>query len=102
MAHQLIISGQTGGTPPYEFYVCDEYMNNCFLLGPTGGTFTLNTFFSTAQTLLIKIVDSTGCFTFKMVYCPFDTFFCRSFLLSWHVRYLFGLICGELAVRKKS
>ena len=75
MAHQLIISGQTGGTPPYAFYVCDEYMNNCFLLGPTGGTFTLNTFFSTAQTLLIKIVDSTGCFTFKMVYCPFETFF---------------------------
>ena len=79
MAHQLIISGQTGGTPPYEFYVCDEYMNNCVLLGPSGGTYTLTgatlSIFSTAQTLLIKIVDSTGCFTFKMVYCPFDTFF---------------------------
>jgi hypothetical protein len=75
MPSQLIISGETGGTPPYQFYVCDQYMNNCVLLGPSGGTYPLNPFFSTAQTLLIKIVDSTGCFTFKMVYCPFGTFF---------------------------
>lgn len=75
MPHQLIISGETGGTPPYSFYVCDENMNNCFLLGASGGTYTLNQFFSTAQTLLIKVVDSTGCFTFKLVYCPFDTYF---------------------------
>ena len=75
MAHQLIISGETGGTPPYSFYVCDENMNNCFLLGPSGGTYTLNSFFSTAQTLLIKVVGSTGCMFFKLVYCPLDTFF---------------------------
>jgi hypothetical protein len=75
MGSQLIISGETGGTPPYSFYVCDEYMNNCFLLGPSGGTYTLNSFFSTAQTLIIKIVDSTGCFNFKYVYCFIDTFF---------------------------
>ena len=75
MSSQLIISGETGGTPPYQFYVCDQYMNNCFLLGPTGGTFTLNSFFSTAQVLLIKVIDSTGCMTFKLVYCPSDTFF---------------------------
>ena len=75
MSSQLIISGETGGTPPYQFYVCDQYMNNCFLLGPTSGTYTLNSFFSTAQTLIIKLVDSTGCFTFKYVYCTLDTFF---------------------------
>lgn len=75
MVSQLIISGETGGTPPYSFYVCDEYMNNCFLLGSTGGTYTLNSFFSSAQTLIIKLVDSAGCFTFKYVFCPFDTFF---------------------------
>jgi hypothetical protein len=75
MASQLIISGETGGTTPYSFYVCDEYMNTCFLLGPTGGTYSLNSFFSTAQTLIIKLVDSTGCFTFKYVYCTLDTFF---------------------------
>jgi hypothetical protein len=75
MGSQLIISGETGGAPPYSFYVCDQNMNNCFLLGPTGGTFTLNSFFSGAQTLIIKVVDSTGCFTFKYVYCTVDTFF---------------------------
>jgi hypothetical protein len=75
MSSQLIISGQTGGTPPYQFYVCDEFMNNCFLLGQTGGTFTLNTFFSSANVLLIKVVDSTGCINFKYVYCQGETFY---------------------------
>ena len=75
MSSQLIISGETGGTPPYQFYVCDEFMNNCFLLGQTGGTFTLNAFFSSANVLLIKVVDSTGCINFKYVYCPDDTFY---------------------------
>jgi len=75
MPSQLIISSETGGTPPYQFYVCDQYMNNCFLLGTTGTTYTLNSFFSSAQVLLIKLVDSTGCLIFKYVFCPADTFF---------------------------
>ena len=56
MSSQLIISGETGGTPPYQFYVCDEFMNNCFLLGQTGGTFSLNTFFSKVNTQFENIL----------------------------------------------
>lgn len=75
MPSQLIISGETGGTPPYSFYVCNENMNYCVLLGNIGGTYTLNEFFSGAQTLIIKLIDSTGCLIFKTVFCPEDTVF---------------------------
>jgi len=75
MPYSIDISNIVGGTPPYSLYVCDENMNNCFLLGPTGGTYYFNSFFSGAQTLIIKIVDSTGCLTFKYIYCDIDTFF---------------------------
>jgi len=39
MPSQLIISGETGGTPPYQFYVCDQYMcpfDTFFILTETG------------------------------------------------------------------
>lgn len=70
MPYQVIISGETGGTPPYTFYICDENGNNCQNIGTTGGTFTLSPFFQTAQTLMIKVVDSTLCEYFELISCP--------------------------------
>jgi|LakMenE01Jun11ns_1017448.scaffolds.fasta_scaffold9959511_8 hypothetical protein len=70
MAYDVTISGITGGTPPYTLYVCDEYGNNCQLLGSTGGTFVLSSLFQTADTLMFKIVDSTLCEYFEIVSCP--------------------------------
>lgn len=69
----LNISGMTGGVPPYNFYVCDEYGNNCLLLGTTATAYTLNTFYSTAQTLLVKVIDSNLCEFFTLISCPAET-----------------------------
>ena len=65
----ITISGVTGGTPPLTIYLCDEYGNNCYLISTTGGTYTLNSFYSSANTLMVKTVDSTGCEYFELVNC---------------------------------
>jgi len=70
MSSQLIISGETGGTPPYQFYVCDENGNNCQNIGSSGGTFTLSPLFQTAEVLMVKVIDSTNCEFFQLVTCP--------------------------------
>jgi len=72
MSTSLNISGITGGVPPYTFYVCDEYGNNCSVLGTTGGTYVLNSFYSTANTLMIKVIDSVSCEFFTLITCPED------------------------------
>jgi hypothetical protein len=69
MPSQVTISNITGGTPPFTFYVCDEYGNNCSVIATTGGTYNLNTFYSTANTLMIKSIDSTGCEYFEITSC---------------------------------
>lgn len=69
MPSQISISGVTGGTPPLVIYVCDEYGNNCYPISVTGGTYTLNTFYSSANTLMVKAIDSTGCEYFELVNC---------------------------------
>jgi len=75
MSQVITISGITGGVPPLTFYICDEYGNNCSVLATTGGTYTASTFYSTATTLLIKVIDSNGCETFKLISCPTESFF---------------------------
>lgn len=69
MLNQITISGQTGGTPPYTFYICDEYGNNCQNIGSTGGTITVSPFFQTANSVLIKTIDSVGCEFFTISNC---------------------------------
>ena len=69
MTSQITISGVTGGTPPLTIYLCDEYGNNCYPISVTGGTYTLNTFYSSATTLMVKTIDSTGCEYFELVSC---------------------------------
>jgi len=73
MASVLNISNISGGTPPYSFYVCDENGNNCSLLGTTASAYTLNAFYSTANTLLIKVIDSNSCQFFTLISCPIDS-----------------------------
>ena len=69
MSSVITISGVTGGTPPFTIYVCDEYGNNCTLISTTGGTYNLNSFYSGANTLMVKTVDITGCEYFELVSC---------------------------------
>lgn len=69
MSSQITISGQTGGTPPYSFYICDEYGNNCQYLGVSGGTFTPTPLLQTATTVMVKVIDSTNCEFFEIVSC---------------------------------
>jgi hypothetical protein len=74
MSQILTISGVTGGVPPLTFFICDQNGNNCSYLGNSGGTYTASTFYMTATSFLIKVVDSNGCLTLKTVDCPFDTY----------------------------
>jgi hypothetical protein len=69
MPSVIDITGITGGTPPYSFYVCDIYDNNCTLFATTTGTYTLNNFYSTATELLIKVIDSNGCLVWSFNLC---------------------------------
>jgi hypothetical protein len=69
------ISGITGGVPPLTFFLCDQNGENCSYLGSTAGTYTASTFYTTASSFLVKVVDSNNCFTFKTINCPGETFF---------------------------
>lgn len=69
MSSVLTITGITSGVPPYNFYVCDENGNNCLFLGNTTNSYTLNSFFSTAKTLIVKVIDSNLCEFFTIVSC---------------------------------
>jgi len=75
MPQVFTISGITGGVPPLSFFICDENGNNCSYLSSTGGTYVASAFYNTSSNFLIKVVDSNGCFTFKTVSCPADTYF---------------------------
>lgn len=85
MQQVFTISGITGGAPPLSLFLCDENGENCSYLGLSGGTYTASTFYDTATSFLVKIVDSNGCFIFKTINCPADTYFILtedSFILS--------------------
>ena len=41
MPYSVDITGFSGGTPPITFYVCDQYGNNCSVLGTTTGVYVL-------------------------------------------------------------
>lgn len=74
MAYSIDITGVSGGTAPISFYACDQYGNNCSLLGTTPGVYILPTLLQTATTLMIKSVDSAGCIYFKIISCELETF----------------------------
>jgi len=74
MPYSIDITSVTGGIAPISFYACDQYGNNCSLLGTTPGVYILPTLLQTATTLMIKSVDSTGCIYFKIISCDIETF----------------------------
>lgn len=63
------------GTLPFSVYVCDEFFNNCQLLYTITDPvywpvqITIPETFNGAGTLVIKIVDSQNCETFKVITC---------------------------------
>ena len=69
MPYSIDITGVSGGTAPITFYACDEYGNNCTLLGTSPGVYILPTLLQTASTIMVKSVDSTGCIYFKIITC---------------------------------
>ena len=69
MPYSIDITGVSGGTAPIAFYACDEYGNNCTLLGYAPGIYVLPTLLQTATTFMVKSVDSTGCIYFKIITC---------------------------------
>ena len=73
MSQIFTISGVTGGVPPLSFYICDENANNCTFLGNSGGVYTASTFYSTASSFIIQVIDSLGCLYFTSISCPVDT-----------------------------
>lgn len=75
MAYSINITTTSGGTPPISYYACDEYGNNCSFLGNTIGVYVLPTLLQTANTIMVKSIDSTGCVFFKIISCSDETFF---------------------------
>lgn len=69
MPYSVDITGVSGGTAPISFFACDQYGNNCTLLGTTPGVYILPSLIQTATTFMIKSVDSTGCNYFKIITC---------------------------------
>lgn len=69
MPYSVDITGVSGGTAPISFFACDQYGNNCTLLGTTPGVYVLPPLIQTATTFMIKSVDSTGCIYFKIISC---------------------------------
>lgn len=74
MPYSVDITGVSGGTAPISFFACDEYGNNCTLLGTTPGVYVLPSLIQTATTFMIKSVDSTGCIYFKIITCEEETY----------------------------
>jgi hypothetical protein len=74
MPYSIDITGVSGGTPPINYYVCDQNGNNCTLLGTSVGIHILPIFYQPAETLLVQSIDSNGCFNFKVYTCV-DTCF---------------------------
>ena len=74
MAYSIDITNVSGGTAPISIYACDEYGNNCSLLGTTPGVYVLPSLLQTATTIMVKSVDSNGCIYFQIISCELDTF----------------------------
>jgi hypothetical protein len=74
MPYSIDITGVSGGTAPIAFYGCDEYGNNCTLLGYAPGIYVLPTLLQTATTIMVKSVDSGGCIYFKLLTCNVEEY----------------------------
>lgn len=71
---EIQITGATG-TPPYSIYVCDQTLSYCYLI--TGSTTIPPTFtfnppppLDGVDSLIVKLIDSSGCEYFEPFSCP--------------------------------
>jgi hypothetical protein len=60
------ITGDTGGTEPYDIFLCDPNNSNCFYISgltTIPGTVYINTstYFPNETFLYLRIVDNSGC-----------------------------------------
>jgi hypothetical protein len=81
---QVRITLISGTTYPINVFIADVYGNNRFLLGtiltgPVPPTVTYNTvipsIFNTAPEVMLLMVDSEGCETFKILECTYGCAF---------------------------
>jgi hypothetical protein len=81
---QVRITLISGATYPIEVFIADIYGNNRSLLGtissgPVPPTVTYNTvipsIFNTAPEVMLLMVDSEGCETFKILECTYGCAF---------------------------
>lgn len=81
---QVRITLISGATYPIEVFIADIYGNNRSLLGtifpgPVPPTVTYNTvippIFNTAPQVMLLMVDSEGCETFKLLECTYGCAF---------------------------
>jgi len=68
------ITGDTGGTEPYDIFLCDPTNVSCFYISgltQIPGTVYINTslYFPNEPILFIRIVDNAGCVYQSMVDC---------------------------------
>ena len=69
---EITINNITGLVPPYSGFACNAYGVYCEYLGEiivTPVTLTLPATFNSAPSVGIKIIDSTGCESFKVIDC---------------------------------
>ena len=74
MAHQVEITGITGGTGPFNIEVCDLTNTYCTnitssIFVPPTLTFIVPSPFDSTTPILVKVIDSNGCEYFNIVKC---------------------------------
>jgi hypothetical protein len=72
-----IVINTISGISPYTIYVCNSYVDNCQLIS-TGVTttpysFNLPSELDTSTSVVLKIIDSTGCEFFSTYFCVTPT-----------------------------
>lgn len=72
MANQVLVTSAVTINLPFSGIACDVYGNQCQYLG-SGNTipflFNLPTIFDTAPAIGMKLIDSSGCELFEIIYC---------------------------------
>lgn len=72
---EIIFSGVTGMTLPYDVYCCDYYGNNCVLVAtisnpiPPTVTIQLPTIFESYPSVLLKLSNTVNCTYQEFIVC---------------------------------
>jgi hypothetical protein len=74
MPYSIDITSMSGGASPVNYFICDEYGNNCSFLGNTTGVYVLPVFYQNATILIVQAIDANNCLLFQYIDCT-ETFF---------------------------